>query len=307
MQKRAKRTASRRQSTSAKPRDALAPILKWVGGATAVLSLVFGLYQLVQIVGGIRTQQHQAAELLGLGKAQQEARDYAAAWASFAKAAEVAEAGGAIAKLTGSLSADQRRSRAAQEDLAMAWIEDVHVPSQGKSFSDIADQVVPVLIRGAENSSGMRKADLLAHIGWANFLRWRDGVFNLAIEENYREALGIDPANPYANAMWGHWLIVKGNHLTEAEQRFAAAVKSGRQRPFVRTLQLAALRWVYTEDNQIELARVCSEMRKDNEPLSERGEQDCREALRKYCRTMSNSPPIDGSCEALMRRNLTMN
>jgi hypothetical protein len=240
MRKRAKKTTSRRQSTSAKPRDALAPILKWVGGATAVLSLVFGLYQVVQIVGGIRAQQHQVAEFLGLGKGQQAARDYAAAWASFAKAAEVADAGGAIAKLTGSLSADQRRSREAQEDLAMAWIEDVHRP-QGKTFSDIADKIVPALIRGAENSSGVRKADLLAHIGWANFLRWRDGVFNLAIEENYREALGIDPANPYAHAMWGHWLIVKGDRLTEAEQQFAAAVKSGRQRPFVRSLQLARI------------------------------------------------------------------
>ena len=133
MRKRAKKTTSRRQSTSAKPRDALAPILKWVGGATAVLSLVFELYQVVQIVGGIRAQQHQVAEFLGLGKGQQAARDYAAAWASFAKAAEVADAGGAIAKLTGSLSADQRRSREAQEDLAMAWIEDLHRP-QGKTF-----------------------------------------------------------------------------------------------------------------------------------------------------------------------------
>jgi hypothetical protein len=263
-----KGTFRKRPSGGAKPRDTLATILKWVGGATAVLSLVFGIHQLVQILGGVRAQQHQVAELLRVGKDQQQARDYAAAWATLATAAQTAAAGGELAKLTGSLSADQRRTREAREDLAMAWLEDMHVP-QGKTFADVADGLVPVLTRGAGNASGTRRADLLAHIGWANFLRWRSGVLNLDIEAMYREALGIDPANPFAHAMWGHWLIVNGDHLNEARQQFAAAVKSGRERRFVRRFQLAALEWVGQEENQFELIRVCNQMRKDDEPLSE--------------------------------------
>jgi len=238
-----------------------------VGGATAVLSLIFGVFQLVQTVATIRAQQHQVAELLRVGELQQATRDYSAAWASFAEAAKTTEAGGEVAKLTGSLSADQRRTRKAEEDLAMAWLEDISA-SKAEMFSDIADKVVPVLDRGVANSSGMRKADLLAHIGWANFLRQRSGTFNLDIEAKYRDALESDPANPFAHAMWGHWLIVNGNSLREAQQHFAAAVKSGRERPFVRKLQLAALEWVSEEDDQIELIRVCNEMRKNDESLS---------------------------------------
>jgi len=268
MRNQASKTARRRQSSSAKRRDMLAPIVKWVGAATAILSLVFGVYQLIQTVAGVRAQQRQVAELLKLGKDQQAARDYAAAWESFAKAAKAAEAGGEIAKLLGSLSADQRRTREDQEDLAMAWVEDVQVP-KGKTFSDVVDKLVPVLTRGAEENTGVRKADLLAHIGWANFLRRRSGVFSLPIEERYREALQIDPANPYAHAMWGHWLIVDGNHLQEAERHFAAAVKSGRERPFVRRFQLAALEWVGEDENQMELIRVCNDMRENHEPMSQ--------------------------------------
>lgn len=268
MAKRARSSTNKRRSIRVENRQTLAVILKWVGGATAVLSLVFGLFQLLQIVATIRAQQHQVAELLRVGELQQATRDYSAAWASFAEAAKTAEAGGEVAKLMGSLSADQRRTRKAEEDLAMAWLDDIRV-SKGEMFSDIANRVVPALDRGVANSSGVRKADLLAHIGWANFLQLRSEPFDLDIEAKYRDALESDPANPFAHAMWGHWLIVNGNHLKEAQQHFAAAVKSGRERPIVRELQIAALEWVSEDEEKIELIRVCNEMRENNESLSE--------------------------------------
>jgi hypothetical protein len=268
MGKRARLSTNKRRSGRVEDRQTLAVLLKWVGGATAVLSLVFGLYQVIQIVGTIRAQQHQVAELLRVGELQQSARDYSAAWASFVEAAKTAEAGGEVAKLIGSLSEDQRRTRKAEEDLAMAWLDDIHA-STSAMFPDIADRVVPVLDRGVASSSGVRKADLLAHIGWANFLRRQSGTFNLDIEAKYRDAIERDPANPFANAMLGHWLITNGNHLKEAQQHFAAAVKSGRERPIVRKLQIAALEWYSKDEDKTELIRVCNEMRKNNEALSE--------------------------------------
>jgi hypothetical protein len=268
MRQRARLSSNKRPSRPVEARLSLAAVLKWVGGASAVLSLGFGISQLVQIVATYRAQQHQVAELLRVGELQQATRDYPTAWASFVEAAKTAEEGGEVAKLTGSLSADQRRTRKAEEDLAMAWLEDIHV-SKDETFSDIADKIVPVLDRGVANSGSVRKADLLAHIGWANFLRQRSGTFNLDIDKKYRDALENDPANPFAHAMWGHWLIVNGDHLKEAQQHFAAAVRSGRERPFVRQLQLAAIEWVPEEENKIELIRVCNEMRKNNESLSE--------------------------------------
>ena len=268
MGKRARSSTNKRRSSRVENRQTLAVILKWVGGATAVLSLVFGLFQLLQIVATIRAQQHQVAELLRVGELQQATRDYSAAWASFAEAAKTAEAGGEVAKLMGSLSADQRRTRKAEEDLAMAWLDDIRV-SKDEMFSDIANRVVPALDRGVANSSGVRKADLLAHIGWANFLQLRSGTSDLDIETRYRDALESDPANPFAHAMLGHWLIANGNHLKEAQQHFAAAVKSGRERPIVRKLQIAALEWVSEDEEKTELIRVCNEMRKNNKSLSE--------------------------------------
>lgn len=245
-------------------------LLKWVGGITAILSLIFGLHQITQLVSDFRERQRHSAELYKLGKLQQGAADYEGAWVTFEQALKTAESGGQLAKLTGQLSEDRRGLRKAQEDLAMEWLENVHVrASEGQTFSDVVDKLAPVVNRGAASASGARKADLLAHVGWVNFLKSRDGALKLDIDGKYREALQLDADNPFAHAMWGHWLIVNGNHLAEAQQHFAAALKSGRERKFVRGLQLAALQWVGADENQIELIRVCNEMRKENDLLPE--------------------------------------
>jgi HEAT repeat protein len=251
-------------------RTRLERLLKWVGGITAILSLIFGLHQITQLVSDFRERQRHSAELYQLGKLQQGAADYEGAWASFEQALKTAESGGQLAKVIGQLSEDRRGLRQAQEDLAMEWLENVHVrASEGQTFSDVVDKLAPVVNRGAASASGARKADLLAHVGWANFLKSRDGALKLDIDGKYRAALQLDPDNPFAHAMWGHWLIVNGNHLAAAQQHFAAALQSGRERKFVRELQLAALQWVGADENQIELIRVCNEMRKENDLLPE--------------------------------------
>jgi hypothetical protein len=46
---------------------------------------------------------------------------------------------------------------------------------------------------------------------------------------------------PYSNVgVIINWLVAGGNHLADAETQFAAALKTGHERPFVRELQLAA-------------------------------------------------------------------
>jgi hypothetical protein len=214
--------------------------LKWVGGVTAVLSLIFGLRQITQIVSDVRERQRQVAELSKIGKLQQGAADYESAWGSFEQALKTAESGGQLAKLTGQLSAERRELRKAQEDLAMEWAENAR-PSRGQTFSDVVDKVVPVLNRGITSASGARKADLLAHFGWANFLRSRDGRQDLNPEQQYREALEIDPTNPYAHAHWGHWNLWRSEKkMEEARGHFSAAIAAGRARGYVRKIQFAA-------------------------------------------------------------------
>ena len=194
-------------------------------------------------------------------RAQLDSRDYANAWDSVAEALKSAPARADLLDL--------------QADVAMRWVRDVNM-EEGQKFGGVVDRLIPVLyqtVQRDKNSDKVKTADALAHIGWANFLKYRDGVSHLDIGGKYREAVQIDPDNPFAHAMWGHWLIANGDHLAEAQTQFAAALKSGRERSFVRQWQLAALQWVTTDENTLELIRACNEMRKNGEPLPDEGQR----------------------------------
>jgi hypothetical protein len=231
-------------------------VLKWIGGGTAVLSLVFGLRQLTMLISDARDRQRQATELIATGKLQQAARDYRAAWISLGKAAK--------------LRANDLRVRTAREDLAMAWLDDIRGSPGQTPFSALVDTLVPVLSRGAVAVEGERKADLLAHLGWADFLRWRDGQRDLEPAERYRQALAVDSHNVYAHAMLGHWMLWNGGNLEDANRHFVSALRSGREQPYVRHLELAALTNM-GDAGELEMLRVANEMRKGDEPMDPDG------------------------------------
>jgi len=195
-----------------------------------------------------------AAAISNVVQSQLESHDYSAAWDTVANALKSHPTGDTLLPL--------------QTKIAAVWVRNVSVAPPQK-FAEVVDKLLPPLYRTAQRSKGVDAADALAHIGWANFLKSRDGALKLDIDGKYRKALQLDPDNPFAHAMWGHWLIVNGNHIAEAQQHFAAALKSGRERKYVRELQLAALQWVGADENQVELIRVCNEMRKENDLLPE--------------------------------------
>jgi hypothetical protein len=166
----------------------VATVLKWVGGGTAVLSLVFGLRQLTVMVSDIRDRQRQATELIATSRVQQDAMYYRAAWASLEKAA--------------ALRANESGIRIAQEDLAMAWLENIRGSQGAAPFTAIVDSLAPVLSRGVVAGEGARKADLLAHLGWADFLRWRDAQGGADPAERYRQALAVIPRTSTRMPCW---------------------------------------------------------------------------------------------------------
>ncbi len=254
------------------PPPRVAGALKWVGGATAILSLIFGLYQLTQLVSDVRERQRSTAELYKVGKQQQAAADYPAAWASFEQGLKAAEPGGKLAKLTGQLGKERGQLREAQEDLAMQWLQNVRVSvARGETFSRVVDTLSPALHRGVASSQGPRKADLLAHLGWADFLRWRDGRRELNPEQQYRQALAIDPANPYAHVYWGHWQLwtQRTAALPEAREHFAAALAAGRARDHVRQVQLSAIGNL-GQSGDAEFLRLVNDMRRHGERIDAR-------------------------------------
>ena len=130
----------------------------------------------------------------------------------------------------------------------MQWLRDGR-PGPGRGFSEIVDRVVPGLERAVAEpaAAGQRRADLLAHLGWARFLKSRDGVITADPAADYARALAADPRNAYAHAFWGHWILWQHGDLAAAMRHFADALTDGRAkggdvRAWMRSLQVAALR-----------------------------------------------------------------
>ena len=138
------------------------------------------------------------------------------------------------------------------------------------TFSDAMKQPLAVLDRAMPSATGSRQADLLAHLGWATFLRRRDGDSRIDPEEMYRKAIAADRTNPFANAMLGHWILwERGNPagLERARPFFRLAADAGRATDVVRNMQLSALRNCQTPACRLEAIRVLDEMRRRGEPL----------------------------------------
>jgi hypothetical protein len=148
----------------------------------------------------------------------------------------------------------------------MHWLREAHAP-EGHPFSEVVNKVTDVLSSGAAAAAGQRKADLLAHLGWSYFLKSRDGAANVAPDVPYREAVAADPANAYANAFWGHWILWGHGSVADAMQRFNTALQNGRARADVRMLELSALANVHSDDGDAGWLRVVNEMRMKGEAV----------------------------------------
>lgn len=244
----------------------LAVVMKWIGIAAALISFGSAVYGLLHAQADLRERGRLISEHLAAGRSQESAGDYPAAWESFRQAGTAAESDGVIAKLLGGLGSQTRAVRTAQEDLAMQWLRDAHAP-EGHTFSEISDKVSDTLATGADESQGARKADLLAHLGWAYFLKQRDGNTSVHPEEMYKEGLAADANNPFANAFWGHYILWNHGSIPEANQHFAAALASHRELATVRKFELMAYNNSQTAEFEAQWWRVVDDMHKEGDPI----------------------------------------
>ena len=205
-------------------------------------------------------QTSRVKTLLATASAQRERNQFGEALGTLASARELAPTSSAV--------------REAQEDVAMDLIRNVRVESGKGSFGDAIMPALAVVDASLPLATGARRADLLAHTGWATFLLWRDGDRRLNPSDKYREALQADPANPYANAMLAHWVLFQDHDkVTEATQLFATAVKAGRALDAVRTLQWAAYTNSNTTEAEAERVRLADAMRRSSEQINGRQAQ----------------------------------
>lgn len=204
-------------------------LLKWIGGLTAVISLVIGAASVTQLYTGWRERSEAVDQLLAAARLELEAQDYDGGWTLLEDALR--------------LNPSARTVRAFQVPFAIAWLRNIRVPAKS-GFSGVVNRLLPVLYRGATDPDAVRAADAFAHIGWGNYLKWRDGDRQVDVELPYRRALERDPANPFAHVYWGQWLLNRhppdDADVAAARQHFAAALQSGRAREYVVTIALYA-------------------------------------------------------------------
>jgi hypothetical protein len=162
----------------------------------------------------------------------------------------------------------------AREAVAMEWIRNARYEGDNGSFGAVIKPALAVVDAALASASGSRRADLLAHQGWATFLIWRDGDRRLDPAVRYQEALAIDPSNPFANAMLAHWkLFEDGDDVATAVRLFAAASVSGRAPEAVRELQWAAYANARNSAADAERVRLADAMRRDGQRLDMRQAQ----------------------------------
>ena len=212
-------------------------------------------------------RRHQTAEvatLLARSRTHVDAGNLADAWRTLEQASAIAPA--------------SRDVRSAQEQLAMTLLRGAGLSySSGGTASaeDLARTMLPVLTRGASDAKGERLANLLAHMGWADYLSGgRAGSGGPDPTKRYRAALEADPANVYGHGMWGFELLRDRSSptaLAEAKKHFSAALDTGREREYLRILEVSALLQTYTNvwiedlERQKEVLRVTNAMRTGNE------------------------------------------
>jgi hypothetical protein len=226
----------------------------------AVLMLVAALAMSTAVWWGYQ-QWIIAKEISGLleeGELQRESGNYSAAWDLYAGARSLAPRNSAVAH--------------AQERAAMDWLDNIRVIEGKDSFTSIVEKVQGVLSRCAISNEAARASDCLAHMGWGDFLRTREGLGGLNPVQHYQHALKVDPENVYAHAMWGHHLLTSSydrvasdSALTEANAHFTKAVASGRKLEYVRHLQIAALSWFHEPGREEELIRLANDIRTSKE------------------------------------------
>jgi tetratricopeptide (TPR) repeat protein len=270
--------------------------IAWLAASAALLPSLLGILTFLGIgpLGDYQAQKTRVHELLNTAQTQMNQAEYEPAFNTYEAALK--------------LRPGDRAAMNRQVDAAMLWLQNFHVIiGEGQKAEDLAgpplSQMMSALDAGLARSGGHgeRAADILAHLGWAHWLNEHiaEKEFGPAAEQDFHRALSIDPANVYANAMLGNWLLQKHGSLDQAMHHFDIALKTNKQKELVRQMELGGM--IYDDDPGVrsELIRVANHMRINSEPmddsykhriLSNYSPTNSREELTE---TLSAVPPSD--------------
>ena len=239
---------------------ALGPVLKWVAGLTAVITFIVATKQLNDIVKQWRDREAAVKQYVQAAKMQMELKDYPGAWRLVKQ--------GLVISPESHIALDQ------EVDVAMAWLREIWLHKGKKNLTEILDPLMLALWRGMFSEDAKRSADVIAHMGWANFLRTIDGDSSYEIDEYFKRSIERDPNNTYAHLFWGYWILdrrnrikYEGDRLGIAKGHFAAALKTNRERQFVAGECLYALSRSYIKGANVEAIKMAHDLRESNEQI----------------------------------------
>jgi hypothetical protein len=238
----------------------------WAGGfAAVILTLLIANWAGIGPWRAYRERNARIEQLLKTAQTQTNLAEYEAAFNTYRDVLR--------------LDSTNRTAVNLQVDAAMRWAEHFHaLVADNQKAQDVAGPPLAAIISTLEaglartNGHDSRAADILAHLGWAHWLNEHIAYleFGHSAEQGMRQALSIDPANVYANAMLGNWLLQKNNSFNEAIQHLDVAVKTGKERPLVREFQLGGLLSSDDPGARAELTKAANQMRLNNESLADR-------------------------------------
>ena len=215
--------------------------LKWIGGITAIISLIAASVQINELFIGWREKRVVVEELVRAAQLQLETSDYSNAWEFLDQALAV--------------EPTSRIARQEQINLAMVWVK---TRTYHKHLIDTIDKLMPVLYRGAASEDQHNAAMISAHIGWAYMKSSQLANIHLSSKErkarkvmdigrHFKRSLSLDPENLYGNVMYGYWLLRHkepfeyGTERVElAAKHFQKALDLGKNQEYVRHLQMSA-------------------------------------------------------------------
>jgi len=245
--------------------------VRWQGSSSAAKAVAAASADSV-----LRVRQTAVDELITVATEQGKRKQYAEAVSTLDRAV--------------AMDANVQRAKGLREDLSMTWIRNLSV-TDGETFTHAMIRPLAVLDFATPSARGSRQGDMLAHLGWAMFLRWRDNRSAPEPPDAYRRALAVDAANPFANVMLGHWILAYENGpnaLDSARAYFRVAADAGRATDEVRRFQLAALGNAPDFNNELETIRVLNEMRTRDEPRA----SSARTAWRTYYYALNGQASI---------------
>ena len=205
--------------------------LKWIGGITAIISLIAASVQINELFIGWREKRVVIEELVMAAQLQLETSDYSNAWEFLDQALL--------------LEPTSRIARQEQINLAMVWVKKINI--HDKNFIDTIDKLMPVLYRGAASEDQHNAAMISAHLGWADMMRTLKGIKVKDIEGHFKRSLSLDPENLYGNVMYGYWLLrykkprkYSTERVEQAAKHFQTALDLRISQEYVRSLQMSA-------------------------------------------------------------------